>query len=941
MLAAKVYSLHTGSPDTVNLSFILNANTRHGIAYSRTGPQSLPSTYSINTATSAGIQCGGVGGAWITVPSMVFYGAAGLAGEYYNKVWVSSNGYISVFGDSNVGSVGPGVIAAFSRQLDPCPFGGHVWDWLDGMGGFLVAWDNMASCYTATAGGTCVYNSESFLLHVHSITDFAYSLYGESGIEFWYSSVTPGDKVQTGVGIADQYGTRAVSINPASLNLNNQRFVFTASSGYKYLNSLSVTLTATSSGSPDSAAQVVFDPSTNPAGNPFGYNILVNPTGPPTIPYLDYARTALGAAGLVVSTAAAAGLIEGGLLWADPAVGAVVLGLDTYNTLVQDYRNAQSLTESLPGTNPASMHAWAAQDGFSSPNQTPVDASLAGKAIWTFTDTSPRYLPHHLTLTATVGYTDVTYQRNADTYTVTDTVQLDINPDYNLIRENFDSGSGNFGVAWSHTGTWQVASCPLTGIPACTPGQYFAWSGSQSNEVAPLIWNIGSFVNYAQIVVYLHFWVDLTGGIVGISYLSQGKWIPWTTYTGQMSTSGARAKTAYTQWINARLVMPPTATAISFTYNTGSTSPPGQGFYMQDLYLFGDGPTNNADVTVNGQLTTSTVLPYSVPISMDGGPYYYTTDHFLETLSTHTLTAQALFTDNAGTYSFAGWLDGVASQSRTITVPSTGFIAKYSIVPDFTVTSNSTTPTILQGSSQGFTIYVNSRNGFSGSVTVTAYPPTSVSGITASPSPEAVSVTTSQASYPLTIAVGKSVPTGQYMVTVTGTATSGIISLSSSVSLTVTVTTSSGSNCCSGSVAAGTMIVLANATQVPVQSLAVGMQLLSYDTTTNRFVSTTVARFATVETNNIMIIETSTGNPLIVDQNPAQKLYVMFPNGTRTMLSVTSLQVGYSLFNVPTMSWVQITSIKYQTGGNHVMYDIFNTSPGNYIANGYLDPQKQ
>jgi hypothetical protein len=120
----------------------------------------------------------------------------------------------------------------------------------------------------------------------------------------------------------------------------------------------------------------------------------------------------------------------------------------------------------------------------------------------------------------------------------------------------------------------------------------------------------------------------------------------------------------------------------------------------------------------------------------------------------------------------------------------------------------------------------------------------------------------------------------------------------------------------------------------------VGVQLLSYDMTAQRFVTTTLNRFLTVVTNNTMVIDTRSGKPLIVDQNPAQKVYVMFPNGTWTLLPVTALKVGESLYEPLSLSWVQITDIHYETGGNHVMYDIYPTSPGNYIANGYLDPYK-
>jgi hypothetical protein len=144
-----------------------------------------------------------------------------------------------------------------------------------------------------------------------------------------------------------------------------------------------------------------------------------------------------------------------------------------------------------------------------------------------------------------------------------------------------------------------------------------------------------------------------------------------------------------------------------------------------------------------------------------------------------------------------------------------------------------------------------------------------------------------------------------------------------------------------GSVAAGTLITLANGSQVPAQNLHIGEQLLSYDLTTGQYVVTNITRLATVETHNQMVISTGNGKPLIVDQNPAQKLYVKLPDGTVRLMSVTDLRVGYDLFYATTQSWVPITSIHYENSGTHIMYDIYTTSPENYVANGYLDPYKE
>jgi hypothetical protein len=174
--------------------------------------------------------------------------------------------------------------------------------------------------------------------------------------------------------------------------------------------------------------------------------------------------------------------------------------------------------------------------------------------------------------------------------------------------------------------------------------------------------------------------------------------------------------------------------------------------------------------------------------------------------------------------------------------------------------------------------------------------------------------------------------------TVTVTATDGTISQSATFTLSLTCNPCGGGG--GGSVAAGTLITLADGTQVPVQSLRVGMQLLSYDMATHQYVITTITKFVAVMTYNQMVISTSTGKPLIVDQNPSQKVYVKMPDGTVTLMSVTDLKVGYDLFEPVSQTWVPITAIHYQNGGVHTMYDIYTTGPDNYIANGYLDPVK-
>jgi len=94
------------------------------------------------------------------------------------------------------------------------------------------------------------------------------------------------------------------------------------------------------------------------------------------------------------------------------------------------------------------------------------------------------------------------------------------------------------------------------------------------------------------------------------------------------------------------------------------------------------------------------------------------------------------------------------------------------------------------------------------------------------------------------------------------------------------------------------------------------MQLLSYDMARREYAITTITRFETVVTYNQMVISTSTSKPLIVDQNPAQKLYAMLPDGTVALVSVTDLRMGYKLFQPLSQTWVSISNIRYQNNAS-------------------------
>ena len=142
-----------------------------------------------------------------------------------------------------------------------------------------------------------------------------------------------------------------------------------------------------------------------------------------------------------------------------------------------------------------------------------------------------------------------------------------------------------------------------------------------------------------------------------------------------------------------------------------------------------------------------------------------------------------------------------------------------------------------------------------------------------------------------------------------------------------------------GSVAAGTLITLANGTGVAVQDLHPGMELLAYNVTTGQYAVSTITAMTTVDTTDMLIILTQDGQPLRSDNATIQKLWVKQADGEIGWLSVTQLRTGDSLYIPKTQSWTMVDSIK-DIQGKFVMYDIYTTAPHDYIANGYLDPVK-
>ncbi len=147
----------------------------------------------------------------------------------------------------------------------------------------------------------------------------------------------------------------------------------------------------------------------------------------------------------------------------------------------------------------------------------------------------------------------------------------------------------------------------------------------------------------------------------------------------------------------------------------------------------------------------------------------------------------------------------------------------------------------------------------------------------------------------------------------------------------------------SGSVAEGTLITLANGTQVPVQDITPGNKVIAYNAPTEYQTVATVSQIRRVTTNSTLTIHTTAGLPFRADANPLMKLWILTGTGT-VEKPITLIQPGDKIYNYDVGSWVSVSGVTITYGGQHTMYDLTITpsftSTGlllEYIANGYPD----
>ena len=246
---------------------------------------------------------------------------------------------------------------------------------------------------------------------------------------------------------------------------------------------------------------------------------------------------------------------------------------------------------------------------------------------------------------------------------------------------------------------------------------------------------------------------------------------------------------------------------------------------------------------------------------------------------------------------------------------------------------NPSSLTLTPGTQQSSQLTLQSLNGFSGTVTLTAsVSPTVTGGPTTSFSSTSVAVPTGgSATSTLYVTAGST--TGSYSVTVTGT--SGNVLARAQVQVGVVAK--------GGSVAYGTLISMADGSKTPVQNLHAGDLIVVYNVLTGYQTTATIKRLDVVETNTTITLHTSVGLPLRADKNPKMTLWVMTSNGP-VEKQIALIRPGDQIYNYDLHRWVAVTSVTLAAGGNHVLYDPIYTPTETtnallleFIANGYPD----
>jgi hypothetical protein len=390
-----------GGHDGLTFRVIATSNTRKGIEYNFFNVPVSP--YWVEATNPTQIT-GDDSGAWIDIPfGVTFYGGPGAQNSsgVYNRVWVSSNGFLSFDCDSNSPTPTPipyytppnTLIAPYWSDLDPA--GGSITYYGD-LTKFVVEWENVLNKHNGMRQ-----TFEVVILNDH-IPNFRgqnriFLLYQTvtwpeqgSGSEVTPSGIPPPPSFDVAQGIEDQEGEKG-TLSPYvdsgyGIQFTSEPF---SSPEIRELNILM--------NKADSHAQVFVD------RNPWsvrGHNIQwdipePDPNDPPLL------ATAVCGGATLLMTAAFAHYFGpvAGLMW-----GFTRLTMELGYEYAKHLRQVQPIAIYDSHVNPETDFCYlnASAATYSPPYDYPVDASVGAQVFWVLLDDSN--LDHELTLTAQLKY---------------------------------------------------------------------------------------------------------------------------------------------------------------------------------------------------------------------------------------------------------------------------------------------------------------------------------------------------------------------------------------------------------------------------------------------------------------------------------------------------------------------------------------------------------
>jgi len=132
-------------------------------------------------------------------------------------------------------------------------------------------------------------------------------------------------------------------------------------------------------------------------------------------------------------------------------------------------------------------------------------------------------------------------------------------------------------------------------------------------------------------------------------------------------------------------------------------------------------------------------------------------------------------------------------------------------------------------------------------------------------------------------------------------------------------------------VAEGTLVTMADGTEVAVEKLHVGDQILGYDPGSRLYCTETIKKVSSAKAP--LILNINDGALRVTPYE--QPIYVRNSSGEGWAMNPREIQIGWEILDLKNGVWVAVFSLTYEDEITKV-YDFQTDGPRTYLANGYL-----